>query len=105
MGLTKQLKTKWIRALKSGKYKQTTGALKNHEGFCCLGVLCDLINPKGWRGDKDYEFNFNGSRTGFMPVRMGILPKKIQKQLADLNDNGESFEDIAEYIKKNIPTT
>jgi len=40
---------KWVKALRSGKYKQGRGTLcqvdkKGNESFCCLGVLCDLYN-------------------------------------------------------------
>lgn len=45
----------WVKALRSGEYKQTTGALRRSsatetmpEGYCCLGVLCDIAakNPE-----------------------------------------------------------
>jgi hypothetical protein len=36
------IKTKWVAALRSGKYEQTAGVLRNSHGYCCLGVLCDL---------------------------------------------------------------
>ena len=42
------LKQKWVRALRSGKYEQATGALRNEDGFCCLGVLCDVYDPDKW---------------------------------------------------------
>lgn len=32
----------WLAALRSGEYKQGQGKLRVSEGFCCLGVLCDL---------------------------------------------------------------
>lgn len=40
---------KWVKALRSGKFKQGTGTLKhfNRNGqaqHCCLGVLCELYN-------------------------------------------------------------
>jgi hypothetical protein len=38
--------TKWIQALRSGEYKQTTGQLNNNEGFCCLGVACKVLIPQ-----------------------------------------------------------
>ena len=31
-----------VAALRSGKYKQCTGALRKDDGFCCLGVACDV---------------------------------------------------------------
>lgn len=33
----------WIAGLRSNWYTQTTCALRTPEGFCCLGVGCDLI--------------------------------------------------------------
>lgn len=36
------IKTQWVAALRSGAYKKTKGVLSDSEGFCCLGVLCDL---------------------------------------------------------------
>ena len=47
--MNKQLKSKWIKALRSGKYKQGFGRLKqrndtNHRPeYCCLGVLRELM--------------------------------------------------------------
>ena len=35
-------RTSWLEALRSGKYKQTKNTLRTPEGFCCLGVLCDI---------------------------------------------------------------
>lgn len=37
-----RIKKKWLEALRSGEYKQTTENLRDSNGFCCLGVLCDL---------------------------------------------------------------
>lgn len=38
----------WVEALRSGKYKQTTYALrragKKKDSFCCLGVACKLYS-------------------------------------------------------------
>lgn len=37
---------RWIAALRSGKYNQTQQRLQDNEGYCCLGVACDLFIPK-----------------------------------------------------------
>lgn len=38
-----EVKSKWVAALRSGQYKQGQGRLRSpQDGFCCLGVLCDL---------------------------------------------------------------
>lgn len=55
--MKKRVLTKWLKALRSGKYKQGRGALcqidkKGNESFCCLGVLCDLYNKEQKRNKK-----------------------------------------------------
>ena len=55
--MKKRVLTKWLKALRSGKYKQGRGALcqidkKGTESFCCLGVLCDLYNKEQRRNKK-----------------------------------------------------
>lgn len=118
---------KWVKALRSGKYKQGSGTLKqyNRKGqaeHCCLGVLCELYNhtmkknkkktipEKICDNDRDFSFGytrFDGSCDG--------LPKSVRdwsgvkdtigtfgkENLADLNDNGETFKTIANIIENN----
>lgn len=40
--MKENIKDLWVEALKSGQYKQTTNYLKTNEGYCCLGVLCEI---------------------------------------------------------------
>lgn len=37
----------WIAALRSDRYGQCTGQLRDSDGYCCLGVLAD-ISPVPW---------------------------------------------------------
>lgn len=37
-----RIKKMWMKALRSRRYKQTEQVLRDKQGFCCLGVLCDL---------------------------------------------------------------
>lgn len=37
-----QIKERWIAALRSGEYKQGYQQLRTENGYCCLGVLCEL---------------------------------------------------------------
>ena len=39
---------KWVAALRSGKYEQAKGWLREGDKFCCLGVACDLFDPDEW---------------------------------------------------------
>jgi len=54
------LKQKWLEALRSGNYEQAIGLLCQYEmregqvvprGYCCLGVLCDVMDPTKWKLD------------------------------------------------------
>jgi hypothetical protein len=36
-------KKKWLAALRDGEYEQTAGRLADDDGYCCLGVLCDVV--------------------------------------------------------------
>lgn len=106
-----QLKAKWIEALESGRYEQTRGALHvKDEGYCCLGVLCDVIDPAGWLDAKndsiDCKVRFacdNEIRWGFPPISLlnkaGLDPD-FAEQLAAMNDGGIPFAGIAEHIRK-----
>ena len=40
--MNKEIKRKWIEALRSGEYKQAQHQLRDGDRFCCLGVLCDI---------------------------------------------------------------
>ena len=40
--MKKRIKNLWLKALRSGKYRQGTAGLRAEDMYCCLGVLCDL---------------------------------------------------------------
>lgn len=42
--LKHEVKEKWLKALRSGEYKQGRNTLYNPDTdqYCCLGVLCEL---------------------------------------------------------------
>lgn len=41
--MDKEVKARWLEALKSGKYRKARKRLRNKKGgMCCLGVLCDV---------------------------------------------------------------
>lgn len=47
-------RARWADALESGDYPQTTGELRNAEGFCCLGVVED-VRGADWQHHDDSE--------------------------------------------------
>lgn len=98
------LPRRWVEALRSGEYQQGQGRLRDGDSFCCLGVLCDLIDPNGW--DSFRYWHYDGD------VFQGMPPLDIHnryhrygldfERLATLNDSGKPFEEIADYIEDNI---
>jgi hypothetical protein len=92
---------KWVRALRSGKYKQGSGTLKQYNSkrqaqHCCLGVLCELYNKDMKKNKKktlpetihyqDSDFSFGYTRFG---NKRDDLPKEVIKWSGMKNSLGE----------------
>lgn len=45
--MNKDIAKLWVDALRSGKYPQAKEVLCSNEGYCCLGVLCELAVEAG----------------------------------------------------------
>lgn len=126
MAMLKNLKRKWIKALRSGEYDQDTGVLCSADGkrFCCLGVLADIQGARWEEQIKDTGFGFSyGKSLVLIPVpkekskpqkdqdelvlasqlRNG-LSKAQQNELAHLNDNNWTFDQIADWIEEHVKT-
>ena len=117
-----------LDALKSGEYQQAKGYLKIDKdgvtGYCCLGVLCDIADKvtdldvsfskadgefRAWsisRTEKEadgYEFKNNYSAYPPDDVRdwAGLTDGQMV-QLANINDEGDSFDAVIEHIETNL---
>jgi len=109
--MKKRIKALWKQALNSGQYKQTINSLKDKNGFCCLGVLCDLYsreNAIAWDKTSLQIDKFLGE-TDYLPEEVSKwagLPNKSPavdtpigyRDLSYLNDSKTPFKQIAEYI-------
>ncbi len=114
MKLKPRIKKLWIAALRSGKYEQCKGALHRvNGGYCCLGVLTQLYikeNKLKWKKgtrkrtklafDNEQEFVPKTVQTWANINVNGSYGYYGDKDLAEDNDNGLSFEDIANIIEK-----
>lgn len=113
--MKKKIADQWVKALRSGKFKQTTGKLERIDGNCCLGVLCNIAMVEGIC---DYDNQFNGMIQ--FDNNPDLLPNSVQewagmkeddgtivykgksRSLAYLNDSlNLSFKEIANVIEKN----
>ena len=124
--MNEEIKQEWVRALRSGEYKQGHGELRTKDGkFCCLGVLCDLYskkNNKPWfLADRTIDENCS-----YYTIHGAAecLPKEVRvwadiaesdpvvkaygpedrdcAHLSYLNDNGEPFVNIAKLIEEQL---
>lgn len=125
--MKEQIAKKWVKALRSGKYKQTKETLQDEKGFCCLGVLCDLAPPDlgHWDpeaadipGERAFITKEGGADTSLLPRAVqkwaglatddGVYGTKLREDgkrsfdvtLVDANDEGATFEQIADFIEQ-----
>lgn len=121
--IDRELVTKWIEALESGTYSQTKERLHDQRGYCCLGVLCNVVDPSAWTQRASGEFQI-GDRWMILPdaiaERIGLDPngekpdytawdslaqpenddEDASSGLAYANDNGSSFTEIAAALRE-----
>lgn len=102
--MNKYWKRKWIAALESGKYRQTTEYLCQSENkkrtYCCLGVLCEVA---GVPREKDYSYDGRYDVLSSKLLARFDLSHRDQDILTDMNDEqGASFKEIAIHIKENL---
>ena len=110
---------KWITALRSGNYDQDREFLRTKEGFCCLGVACDVYRKATGKGEWNnisphgYYFEWGDSNEDTIlpaPVMEWIglcndtgffLAGRIgdSGSLSLFNDTGRSFGEIADVIE------
>ena len=100
--LPKKFIKKWLTALRSGKYEQGKGYLKNtDEKYCCLGVAC-LVG--GLTPDE-----IGGKCIISAMSLFDEIPKKLRSGnalsgwLVEMNDiQGKSFLEIADWVETNV---
>lgn len=114
-------KRAWVKALRSGKFKQGQNALaKNENGeikHCCLGVLCEIRRvPRTMNANGIISFVVDSRySSGFLPTPVGRELKTGQRpsitlpyrdrigvtiyQLDSLNDDDFTFDQIADLIE------
>jgi hypothetical protein len=107
--MEQQLKEKWVKALRSGEYKQGRDELKSSTDdgfeFCCLGVLCDIVNPELWAFvDDKWEWNGSVDVPKYQPMYLPEFDAELWAYTFDnMNDDEErTFAEIADYIEENL---
>lgn len=106
--MNQEIKKKWLEALRSGKYKQGAGYLRRRdESYCCLGVLCDIVEPENW--EENHLMNdtawFHAGQTEQMNPAVRRECEITFNQawtLMSMNDRGNTFNNIANWIETNL---
>ena len=87
--MDKKLKAKWVKALRSGRYKQGRVYMYNDGRYCCLGVLaCVMGHNPAKEGQDRYD------------LALESLGNEPMYALIGLNDDLERppFEVIAGFV-------
>lgn len=120
--MPKEMKAKWLEALRSGKYPQGRDTLFDGYGYCCLGVLQVAIDgtvekgddgsvlsypTKYWCREKGVPLSHNHRVYAGAPEILERLdpPLEIDGYLtcaSEHNDAGHSFDKIADAIEEQI---
>jgi len=112
-----RVKKKWVKDLRSGKFRQTRGVLmhsKNKkDSFCCLGVLACQFNDMRNKKQREAMLDAGGVTNSGSYLR---IPKRVQTVLDQYNytleytyegflinlndDKKRSFKKIADQIER-----
>lgn len=96
---------KFIDALRSGDWIQTRFALHTSEGYCCLGVACELSELGDWQssGSEHPYMSYLGESVSMPSEVMQFygFTENEAEYLAGMNDDIlASFNQIADWIAK-----
>jgi hypothetical protein len=115
MAMDKEIKEKWLAALRSGDYKQGQYALKRvddvgNTSYCCMGVLACIVGKENKMENNDF-YNDNvyeelaqitrgpGDWSSIKSHEYTHKDGSI-KHLATHNDSGDTFLEIADIIEE-----
>jgi hypothetical protein len=106
-----EVQKQWVAALRSGVYQQGNVQLRSEEDrYCCLGIACELAVEAGVIEPprKGLDCFYYGDHSALLPevvlkwmdlrtVSGGFYGQG--QSLAAMNDNGATFEEIADFIE------
>jgi hypothetical protein len=119
--MKRDIATKWTAALRSGEYQQGKEVLRANDSFCCLGVLCELHRQENggeWvptqtgssrvAGSQDYSAPNGDWDHSLLPEAVAdwaglrsVGPEVGDRELAERNDSGWTFSQLAGLIENN----
>lgn len=106
--MDKKLKKEWLKALRSGKYRQAREMLRTtwnkHNSYCCLGVLARVAGAKFYDGVPTLDgMSIGDGDVEYLDDGFAGLSRTTQEKLVKMNDeDGVNFNQIADWIEKNL---
>ena len=97
--MNEAIKAKWLADLRSGKFPQTDSVLRNDEGYCCLGVLCDLYSRETgveWEPRSSSQFSMHSATS--------VLPDAV-REWADLPHEHGGYVAVSKSYGEGEETT
>lgn len=127
--MNSKIKEAWVNALRSGNYEQDRERLRSVNGYCCLGVLCDIYAKEHhveWKFVGIEEKNPQPMDYWFFQGKSEMLPENVidwaelesenphvkiyeheddeyvWDTIANVNDTGYTFSEIADIIQNQL---
>ena len=91
--MNKELKTKWIEALRGGKFKQCRGTYFRDNQHCCLNVL-HIVADLGLRDRAERAVGESSVLSKLVSMNDGT---------GEYDGRPQSFEQIADWVEANVP--
>lgn len=116
MALDPTFKKHWLKALRSGNFNQTDSYLQVTPtqaasrssdrfglpvGHCCLGVGCEVTRELFPKIPVNRALDREQMPTERQLKAWGLTSDEAN-YLSEMNDNGDSFEAIADWIEANL---
>jgi hypothetical protein len=122
--MDQRIKKLWIKALRSGEFKQCRGQLCKDDKYCALGVLSilallegvctfDEVDGVGLFDHRRFTLSFNVMKWAGIAQedekfldheehKVIIFVNDLKTTILELNDSGKTFKEIANYIEDNL---
>lgn len=103
--MNKIIKKKFVKWLRANKDKQIKCRMRDKKGFCATGGLCDVFDNKVWIYNEEEKLYYYDGWSSLPPPEILKAAEITEAQilhLQDMNDQGKTFDEIADYVESNL---
>lgn len=93
--MRKKILLEWTTALCSGKYERAKAALRDKNGYCPMGILCDLSQLDTWK-EVDNNFYYLG-KSKYLPEKVCEWAGITNNEKRNLIDFIIAYHDVLKY--------